>query len=121
MEKLTEGEICDSYKSIHQKQRRTKEEMKLSYLCIMFFLYLSNIITAQEKDTITVLLIGDSTTKGATPRRVKPNGIHLEETIEQLSALEPFMPTVRVINSSQGGETALAVVESGRYKRKYIH
>ena len=75
--------------------------MKLSYLCIMFFLYLSNIITAQEKDTITVLLIGDSTTKGATPRRVKPNGIHLEETIEQLSALEPFMPTVRVINSSR--------------------
>ena len=101
-----------------RSKEEQKEEMKLSYLCIMFFLYLSNIITAQEKDTITVLLIGDSTTKGATPRRVKPNGIHLEETIEQLSALEPFMPTVRVINSSQGGETALAVVESGRYKKE---
>ena len=61
-----------------RSKEEQKEEMKLSYLCIMFFLYLSNIITAQEKDTITVLLIGDSTTKGATPRRVKPNGIHLE-------------------------------------------
>lgn len=38
--------------------------------------------------------------------------------IEQLAALEPSMPAVKVINSSRGGETALSVVESGRYEEE---
>lgn len=91
--------------------------MKYSLIITLLFLCLGH-ITAQEKDTLTVLLIGDSTTKGETPRRVKPNGIHLEETIEQLSALEPSMPIVKAINSSHGGETALSVISSGRYDKE---
>lgn len=67
-------------------------------------MYASGVTTAIERDTLTVLLIGDSTTKGATPRRVKPDGIHLEEMIEQLAALEPSIPAIKVINSSRGAK-----------------
>lgn len=93
--------------------------MKRTFVCILFLLCCFS-ISAQKKDTLTILLIGDSTTKGATPRRIKPNGIHLEETIEQLSALEQNMPLLKVINSSQGGETALSVIESGRYDKQIL-
>ena len=92
--------------------------MKTLCLCIALLMCAPGVASAAERDTLTVLLIGDSTTKGATPRRVKPDGIHLEEMIEQLAALEPSMPAVKVINSSRGGETALSVVESGRYEEE---
>ena len=90
--------------------------MKTLCLCIALLMCAPGVASAAERDTLTELLIGDSTTKGAT--RVKPDGIHLEEMIEQLAALEPSMPAVKVINSSRGGETALSVVESGRYEEE---
>ena len=58
--------------------------MKTLCLCIALLMCAPGVASAAERDTLTVLLIGDSTTKGATPRRVKPDGIHLEEMIEKV-------------------------------------
>ena len=49
--------------------------MKTLCLCIALLMCAPGVASAAERDTLTVLLIGDSTTKGATPRRVKPDGI----------------------------------------------
>lgn len=48
--------------------------MKTLCLCIALLMCAPGVASAAERDTLTVLLIGDSTTKGATPRRVKPDG-----------------------------------------------
>ncbi|KLU06918.1 hypothetical protein RISK_000719 [Rhodopirellula islandica] len=64
-----------------------------------------------------VLLLGDSTTEGSVPRRLKPEGPHLERVLEQLLAAEEGLPPFQVTNSSQGGETIRRLLDSGRYER----
>lgn len=74
----------------------------------LLFLFLTSFIYHTNKDEkVRVLLIGDSTTIGG-------KGI-FETTIEEIINTNLETPSVEVINSALGGETAYSVVESGRY------
>lgn len=73
---------------------------------------------AEHDGKLQILLLGDSTTEGSLPRRLKPDGPHLELVLEQLLAAEEDLPACQVINSSQSGETIRRLLDSGRYDRK---
>ncbi len=70
---------------------------------------------AEHDGKLQILLLGDSTTEGSVPRRLKPDGPHLEQVLEQLLAAEEDLPACQVINSSQSGETIRRLLDSGRY------
>jgi lysophospholipase L1-like esterase len=70
---------------------------------------------AEHAGKLQILLLGDSTTEGSVPRRLKPEGPHLEQMLEQLLAAEADLPACQVTNSSQGGETIRRLLDSGRY------
>ena len=70
--------------------------------------WLVNDTKTEEK--VRILLIGDSTTIGG-------KGI-FETTIEEIINSNFETPSVEVINSALGGETANSVVESGRYDQE---
>ncbi len=72
---------------------------------------------AEHAGKLQILLLGDSTTEGSVPRRLKPEGPHLEQVLEQLLAAESGLPPTHVINSSLSGETIRRLVDSGRYAR----
>ncbi len=59
---------------------------------------------AEHEGKVQILLLGDSTTEGSVPRRLKPAGPHLETVLEQLLAAEGDLPPCHVINSSLSGE-----------------
>jgi len=72
---------------------------------------------AEHAGKIQILLLGDSTTEGSVPRRIRPEGPHLEKVLEQLLAAESDLPACHVINSSVSGETIRRLIDSGRYDR----
>ncbi len=72
---------------------------------------------AEHEDRIQILLLGDSTAEGSVPRRIRPEGPHLETVLEQLLAAEDDVPPCHVINSSQSGEYIRRLFDSGRYDR----
>lgn len=72
---------------------------------------------AEHDGKIQILLLGDSTTEGSVPRRLKPEGPHLERVLELLLAAEGDLPPCHVINSSLSGETIRRLFDSGRYDR----
>ncbi len=72
---------------------------------------------AEHEGRIQILLLGDSTTEGSVPRRLKPEGPHLEKVLEQLLAAEGDLPSCHVINSSLSGEYIRRLLDSGRYDR----
>jgi len=72
---------------------------------------------AEHDGNIQILLLGDSTTEGSVPRRLKPEGPHLERVLEQLLAAEDDLPPCHVINSSLSGEYIQRLFSSGRYQR----
>ena len=72
---------------------------------------------AEQEGKIQILLLGDSTTEGSVPRRLRPAGPHLETVLEQLLAAEGDLPPCRVINSSLSGEYIRRLLDSGRYDR----
>lgn len=72
---------------------------------------------AEHEGRVQVLLLGDSTTEGSVPRRLKPAGPHLETVLEQLLAAEADLPPCHVINSSLSGEYIRRLFDSGRYDR----
>ncbi|TWU17229.1 GDSL-like Lipase/Acylhydrolase [Novipirellula galeiformis] len=72
---------------------------------------------AEHDGKLQILLLGDSTTEGSVPRRLRPEGPHLEKVLEQLLAAEEDLPECQVINSSQSGETIRRLLDSGRYDR----
>lgn len=74
-------------------------------------------VYAEHDGKIQILLLGDSTTEGSIPRRIKPEGPHLEKVIEQLLAAEGDLPATHVINSSLSGEYIQRLFTSGRYDR----
>ncbi len=72
---------------------------------------------AEHEGKIQILLLGDSTAEGSIPRRLKPEGPHLERVIEQLLAAESNLPPCHVVNSSLSGEYIRRLIDSGRYDR----
>ena len=72
---------------------------------------------AEHEGKIQILLLGDSTTEGSVPRRLKPEGPHLEKVLELLLAAEGDLPPCHVINSSLSGEYIRRLFDSGRYDR----
>lgn len=86
---------------------------------LLFIVVLTPLNAQAEHDgKLQILLLGDSTTEGSVPRRLKPEGPHLEQVMEQLLAAEKDLPACRVVNSSQGGETIRRLLDSGRYDRQ---
>jgi len=75
---------------------------------------------AEHDGKIQILLLGDSTTEGSVPRRLKPEGPHLERVLELLLAAEGDLPPCHVINSSLSGETIRRLFDSGRYDRDAV-
>jgi lysophospholipase L1-like esterase len=73
---------------------------------------------AEHEGQIHILLLGDSTTEGSVPRRLKPKGPHLEKVLELLLSAEGDLPPCHVINSSLSGEYIRRLIDSGRYDRK---
>ncbi|MDF1814556.1 MAG: SGNH/GDSL hydrolase family protein [Verrucomicrobiales bacterium] len=74
-------------------------------------------VRAEHDGKIQILLLGDSTTEGSIPRRLKPEGPHLEEVIQMLLAAESDLPPCHVINSSRGGEFIRRLIDSRRYEK----
>jgi len=72
---------------------------------------------AEHEGKLQILLLGDSTTEGSVPRRLKPRGPHLEKVLEQLLAADADLPPCHVINSSLSGEFIRRLIDSGRYDR----
>ncbi len=72
---------------------------------------------AEHEGRIQILLLGDSTTEGSVPRRLKPAGPHLEQVLEQLLAADGDLPPCHVVNSSLSGEFIRRLFDSGRYDR----
>jgi lysophospholipase L1-like esterase len=72
---------------------------------------------AEHGGKLQILLLGDSTTEGSVPRRLKPQGPHLEKVLEQLLAAQGDLPPCHVINSSLSGEYIRRLCDSGRYDR----
>ena len=72
---------------------------------------------AEHEGKLQILLLGDSTTEGSVPRRLKPEGPHLEKVLEQLLAAEGDLPPCHVINSSLSGEFIRRPFDSARYDR----
>ncbi|APZ95017.1 SGNH/GDSL hydrolase family protein [Fuerstiella marisgermanici] len=72
---------------------------------------------AEHEGKVQILLLGDSTTEGSVPRRLQPEGPHLETVLEMLLAAEEDLPPCHVVNSSQSGEYIKRLFDSGRYKR----
>ena len=72
---------------------------------------------AEHEGKVQILLLGDSTTEGSVPRRLKPEGPHLEQVLEHLLAAESDLPPCHVINSSLSGEYIRRLFDSGRYDR----
>ncbi len=85
-------------------------------LCCLLLLLVTS-ARAEHEGKIQILLLGDSTTEGSIPRRLKPEGPHLESVIEQLLAAEGDLPACHVINSSLSGEYIKRLFDSGRYDR----
>lgn len=74
-------------------------------------------LQAEHDGKLQILLLGDSTTEGSIPRKLKPAGPHLETVLEQLLAAEGDLPECHVINSSLSGEYIHRLMDSGRYAR----
>tara|TARA_R110001592_G_scaffold363345_1_gene684644 strand:- start:95554 stop:96321 length:768 start_codon:yes stop_codon:yes gene_type:complete len=74
-------------------------------------------VNAEHEGKVQILLLGDSTTEGSIPRKLKPKGPHLEQVLEQLLAAEGDLPACHVINSSLSGEYIKRLFDSKRYDR----
>ena len=70
---------------------------------------------AEHDGKIQIVLIGDSTAEGSIPRKLVPEGPHLEDVIRQLLAAEGDLPPCNVINLGLSGEYIQRLVASGRY------
>lgn len=75
------------------------------------------LVLAEHDGKVQVLLLGDSTTEGSIPRKLVPEGPHLEEVIIQLLAAEEELPACNVIQCGVSGEYIRRLIDSGRYDR----
>lgn len=98
--------------------RLKRSFVSLPALVVMFALmFLASSAIAEHEGKLQILLLGDSTTEGSVPRRLKPQGPHLEKVLEQLLAAEGDLPPCHVINSSLSGEYIRRLLDSKRYDR----
>lgn len=102
----------------HRRFDLTHRLLFLPALGALFaFAFPSTSAFAEHEGKVQILLLGDSTTEGSVPRRLKPKGPHLETVLEQLLAAEGDLPACHVINSSLSGEYIRRLFDSGRYDR----
>lgn len=95
-----------------------RNQSVLTLLGVILAFVISPVVTwAEHEGKVQILLLGDSTTEGSVPRRLKPAGPHLEEVLEQLLAAEGDLPACQVINSSLSGEYIRRLLDSGRYAK----
>lgn len=73
---------------------------------------------AEHDGKVQILLLGDSTTEGSVPRRLLPQGPHLEDVIRELLAAEKDLPPTNVINLGLSGEFIRRLIDSGRYEKE---
>lgn len=102
--------LRECYQKPHQDCR-----LILRVLLVLGALF--NSVNAEDQGKLQILLLGDSTTEGSIPRRLKPEGPHLESVIEQLLAAEGDLPPCHVVNSSLSGEYIRRLFDSKRYER----
>lgn len=72
---------------------------------------------AVHEGKLQIVLLGDSTTEGSIPRKISPQGPHLEQVIEQLLAAEGDLPPCHVINLGLSGEFIHRLLDTGRYDK----
>ena len=96
-----------SKKAYSHKTITPMKLLKILSLALLFFSSTSLINHFKTDEKVRILLIGDSTTIGG-------KGV-FETTIEDIINKNIETPSVEVINSARGGETAFSVVESRRY------
>ncbi len=92
-------------------------QLKVFLVAIVLLIMSVSSAHAMRDGKLLILLVGDSTTAGATPRMVHPDASHLEQLIVELMACEEGMPPLEVINLGKGGETAASIFETGRYDK----
>lgn len=78
----------------------------------------SDALLAEHEGKVQILLLGDSTTEGSIPRKLKPEGPHLETVIEQLLAAEEDLKPCHVINLGLSGEYIHRLLDTGRYEKE---
>lgn len=86
-------------------------------LLLVLLLASSKPCRAEQGGKIQILLIGDSTAEGSIPRKLVPEGPHLEDVIRELLAAEGDLPPCNVINLGLSGEYIQRLVASGRYEK----
>lgn len=72
---------------------------------------------AAHEGKLQIVLLGDSTTEGSIPRKIVPEGPHLEQVIEQLLAAEGDLPPCHVTNLGLSGEYIRRLLDTGRYDK----
>lgn len=88
--------------------------MKFFLCAVLLFFSVADSLVAKDGKPVKILLVGDSTTIGDTPRELDPEGLHLEGMIEVLAEAEG-LPALEVINTGRGGETAASLLGSKKY------
>lgn len=109
--------LNDSMKSWLSLGARLFDTSVLSLAVMLALASAPSDASAEHDGKVQILLLGDSTTEGSVPRRLKPEGPHLETVLEQLLAAEADLPPCHVINSSLSGEYIRRLLDSGRYDR----
>lgn len=77
----------------------------------------SNQVRAEHDGKVQILLLGDSTTEASLPKKLLPQGPHLEDVIRELLAAETDLPPTNVINLGLSGEYIRRLLDSGRYDK----
>ena len=92
--------------------------LKLWYAGLILLALASTPARAEHEGKVQILLLGDSTTEGSVPRRLVPEGPHLEDVIRELLAAEKDLPPTHVINLGLSGEYLQRLIDSGRYEKE---
>ena len=95
----------------------TSRRAALAAAMLLVFVSSADTARAEHEGKTQILLLGDSTTEGSIPRKIKPDGPHLERVLELLLAAEGDLPACHAINSGVSGEYIRRLIDSGRYAR----
>lgn len=93
------------------------ERRSVFFFALLLSVLFPAFLQAEHEGKIQILLLGDSTTEGSIPRKLNPEGPHLETVIEMLLAAEGVEKPCQVHNLGLSGEYIQRLLESGRYER----